>query len=279
MGTTGSFPGGKAGGEWSWPLTSTECRGQEFVELYLHSPNTSSWRGAWLSTGTTLPLPVSFTQCSKEIKLTETAKLNKYPDIYCRDWSVRPHLPNSRRCPSCKLLIRQRGRMKQWHGSQFDTPALQQTHAVFSNTNCKTCRSPEYVFPYGFKPKFRMYFYFLQCLPISSFTALAMIYSLQRLKHWKTMQRSDSAGKTFSVLWFRYWLASEARKWRRYNVTHQLLRTLKKGSGKVFLHVGILPPQYTVSQPRTPRLASSPPWNLKSRISLYVVKKRRGQNQ
>jgi len=25
------------------------------VELYLHSPNTSSWRGAYLSTGTTLP--------------------------------------------------------------------------------------------------------------------------------------------------------------------------------------------------------------------------------
>jgi hypothetical protein len=29
-------------------------RGQECVELYLHSPNTS-WHGAWLSTGTTLP--------------------------------------------------------------------------------------------------------------------------------------------------------------------------------------------------------------------------------
>jgi hypothetical protein len=26
---------------------------KECVELYLHSPNTSSWRGAWLSTGTT----------------------------------------------------------------------------------------------------------------------------------------------------------------------------------------------------------------------------------
>jgi hypothetical protein len=25
------------------------------VELYLHSPNTSLWRGAYLSTGTTLP--------------------------------------------------------------------------------------------------------------------------------------------------------------------------------------------------------------------------------
>jgi hypothetical protein len=27
------------------------------VELYLHSLNTSSWRSAYLSTGTTLPLP------------------------------------------------------------------------------------------------------------------------------------------------------------------------------------------------------------------------------
>jgi hypothetical protein len=30
------------------------------MELYLHSPNTHSWRGAWLSTGTTLPLPFTF---------------------------------------------------------------------------------------------------------------------------------------------------------------------------------------------------------------------------
>jgi hypothetical protein len=28
------------------------------VELHLHSPNTSSWRGAQLSTGTTLPFTV-----------------------------------------------------------------------------------------------------------------------------------------------------------------------------------------------------------------------------
>jgi hypothetical protein len=38
MGTRGSFPGGKAAGAWSWPLTSIYCRGQECVELYLHSP-------------------------------------------------------------------------------------------------------------------------------------------------------------------------------------------------------------------------------------------------
>jgi hypothetical protein len=39
MGTRDSFPGGKAAGAWSWPLTSTYCRDQERVELYLHSPN------------------------------------------------------------------------------------------------------------------------------------------------------------------------------------------------------------------------------------------------
>jgi hypothetical protein len=33
-----------------------QVRGQECVELYLHSPNTTSWRGAWLSTGTKVVL-------------------------------------------------------------------------------------------------------------------------------------------------------------------------------------------------------------------------------
>jgi hypothetical protein len=41
-----SFPGGKAARAWSWTLTSIYCRGQECVELYLHSPSMSSWRGA-----------------------------------------------------------------------------------------------------------------------------------------------------------------------------------------------------------------------------------------
>jgi hypothetical protein len=38
MGTRGSFCGDKAAGAWSWPLTSIQYRGQECVELYLHSP-------------------------------------------------------------------------------------------------------------------------------------------------------------------------------------------------------------------------------------------------
>jgi hypothetical protein len=48
MGTRGTFPGGKAARAWSWPLTSIYCRGQERVELYPHSPNAPSWRGAQL---------------------------------------------------------------------------------------------------------------------------------------------------------------------------------------------------------------------------------------
>jgi hypothetical protein len=40
--------GGKAAGVWSWPLTSNYCRGQENVDLYIHSPHTSSWRSAQL---------------------------------------------------------------------------------------------------------------------------------------------------------------------------------------------------------------------------------------
>jgi hypothetical protein len=48
MDTRGSFPGSKEAWTWSWPLTSIQCRSQECVELYLHSPNTHSWCGAQL---------------------------------------------------------------------------------------------------------------------------------------------------------------------------------------------------------------------------------------
>lgn len=34
----GSFPGGKAAGMWRWPLISTSCQGQEWMELHLQSP-------------------------------------------------------------------------------------------------------------------------------------------------------------------------------------------------------------------------------------------------
>jgi hypothetical protein len=39
------------------PPSSAEIK--ELVELYFHSPNTPSWRGAWLSTGTNLHLPLT----------------------------------------------------------------------------------------------------------------------------------------------------------------------------------------------------------------------------
>jgi hypothetical protein len=56
MGTRGSFPRGKVAGAWSRPLTSSWCRGQENVDLYIHSP--THLHGAvlnQLSIGTTLP--------------------------------------------------------------------------------------------------------------------------------------------------------------------------------------------------------------------------------
>jgi hypothetical protein len=33
----GSFPGGKAAVEWSWPHTSNQCRSQDYVDLYIDS--------------------------------------------------------------------------------------------------------------------------------------------------------------------------------------------------------------------------------------------------
>jgi hypothetical protein len=49
MGIRGSFHDCKAASAWSCSLASIQCRGQECVELYLHSPNTPSWRDAQLN--------------------------------------------------------------------------------------------------------------------------------------------------------------------------------------------------------------------------------------
>jgi hypothetical protein len=46
VGTRGFFPGGKASGAWSWPLNPSSVKAKEWVELYLHSSNKPSWRGA-----------------------------------------------------------------------------------------------------------------------------------------------------------------------------------------------------------------------------------------
>jgi hypothetical protein len=61
MGNRGSFPGGKAAGTWSWPLTSIYCRDQECVVLFLHTPN-SPWNcGSQLknSTGSSVRMSVN----------------------------------------------------------------------------------------------------------------------------------------------------------------------------------------------------------------------------
>jgi hypothetical protein len=70
MGTGGSFHGGKAAGAWSQQLTSSQCRGQENVDLYIHSP--ICHHGVvlnLLSTGTILPYNVDIqTQLQVDLK-------------------------------------------------------------------------------------------------------------------------------------------------------------------------------------------------------------------
>jgi hypothetical protein len=48
MGTRGYFSGGKVAGAWSWPLTSSWCRGQRMSGAIPPLPNKPSWRGAQL---------------------------------------------------------------------------------------------------------------------------------------------------------------------------------------------------------------------------------------
>jgi hypothetical protein len=59
---------------------STEVK--ECVELYLHSPNTSSQRGARLSTGTPLTLPLNY--CLIEYRVDTTAIF-----WLCMGWTMR----------------------------------------------------------------------------------------------------------------------------------------------------------------------------------------------
>jgi hypothetical protein len=53
MGTRGSFPGVKRPGREVDHLPQSSAEVKECVELYLHYPNTSSWHGGYLITGTT----------------------------------------------------------------------------------------------------------------------------------------------------------------------------------------------------------------------------------
>jgi hypothetical protein len=48
------------------------------VELYLHSPNTPSWCGAWLSTGTTLPSPLYIYIYISKVKVKLSVGLAKH---------------------------------------------------------------------------------------------------------------------------------------------------------------------------------------------------------
>jgi len=53
----------------------------ECVELYVHAPNTSSWRGAQLRAGTTLLLPFTFTLILWKMRRAETDYLS-YPSCH-----------------------------------------------------------------------------------------------------------------------------------------------------------------------------------------------------
>jgi hypothetical protein len=61
-GYQGLFPGGKAGGAWSWPLNCISCRGQRMCGAIHPLPKYAfmSWCSVKInSTGTTLPSPYS----------------------------------------------------------------------------------------------------------------------------------------------------------------------------------------------------------------------------
>jgi len=59
MGTGGAFPGGKAAGAWSWPLTSIQCRGQRMSGAIPPLPSKPSWRGVQLKHRDNFTLPLS----------------------------------------------------------------------------------------------------------------------------------------------------------------------------------------------------------------------------
>jgi hypothetical protein len=96
----GSFSGGKAAGTWSWPLTSISCRGQECVALYLHSSSTSSWRCAYLSTGTLPFLPGT---CFHPLKTSKWgARWRTYESIapIAYDWTIGSMIIGQETCSS-----------------------------------------------------------------------------------------------------------------------------------------------------------------------------------
>jgi hypothetical protein len=79
---------------------------KECVGLYLHYPNTSSWRGAYLSTGTTLPLP---------------RKLTSIPLIHITQPTTAQHTPVKVKLSLC--LTKHRA-MKTYWGSGGTAPCI-----------------------------------------------------------------------------------------------------------------------------------------------------------
>jgi hypothetical protein len=93
MGNSGSFPGSKAAGTWSWPFTSTYCWAQECVELHLHSltrwKTISFWRRilyhmscsqstcSYPATGTYMKLQIDEASLIQNILTSPWARLNQ----------------------------------------------------------------------------------------------------------------------------------------------------------------------------------------------------------
>jgi hypothetical protein len=77
MDTVRHFSGANAAETWSWSLTSNYCRGQENLDIYIHSPiRLHGLMLSWLSTGTNLPLwcrvYVSVSELKWELEVAET---------------------------------------------------------------------------------------------------------------------------------------------------------------------------------------------------------------
>jgi hypothetical protein len=101
MGIRGSFPGCKAAGAWSWPLPSS-AEVKEWMELYLHSPNTPSWRGAQLKHKDTF----TFVTFSKDLlvisKYILVTRRHNTPNLLCVCFQT--NLPTSLLQSFCILL-------------------------------------------------------------------------------------------------------------------------------------------------------------------------------
>jgi hypothetical protein len=88
MGTRGSFPGVKRPGREADHSSPSSAEVKECVKLYIHSPNTLSWRGAQLSTGTTLTLRLPFYGSNIDY-IMERGAVTAVSGVL-RHWFIRP---------------------------------------------------------------------------------------------------------------------------------------------------------------------------------------------